>query len=53
MRNYLRRRQSRARKTNIRRKHRHKKSLCLDESARVLAVEVEGAAARLEWDQMP
>ena len=29
------------------------KNLCLDESARVLAGELEGAAARLEWDQMP
>ena len=25
-------------------------NLCLDESARVLAGELEGAAARLEWD---
>ena len=29
------------------------KNLCLDESARVLAGELEGAAARLAWDQMP
>ena len=29
------------------------KNLCLDESARALAGELEGAAARLEWDQMP
>ena len=29
------------------------KNLCLDESARVLAGELEGAAARLEWDRMP
>ena len=29
------------------------KNLCLDESARVLAGELKGAAARLEWDQMP
>ena len=29
------------------------KNLCLDESARVMAGELEGAAARLEWDQMP
>ena len=28
------------------------KNLCLDESAQVGAVELEGAAARLEWDQM-
>ena len=27
------------------------KNLCSDESARVLAGEVEGAAARLEWDR--
>ena len=27
------------------------KNLCLDESARVLAGELEGAAARLEWGQ--
>ena len=29
------------------------KNLCSDESARVLAGELEGAAARLEWDRMP
>ena len=29
------------------------KNLCSDESARVLAGELEGAAARLEWGQMP
>ena len=29
------------------------KNLCLDESARVLAGELEGAAASLKWDQMP
>ena len=29
------------------------KNLCSDESARVLAGELEGAAARLDWDQMP
>ena len=29
------------------------KNLCRDESAQVLAGELEGAAARLEWDQMP
>ena len=29
------------------------KNLCSDESARVSAGELEGAAARLEWDRMP
>ena len=29
------------------------KNLCSDESARELAGELEGAAARLEWDRMP
>ena len=29
------------------------KNLCSDESARVLVGELEGAAARLEWDRMP
>src|SRR5699024_12019906 len=29
------------------------KNLCRDESAQVGAGELEGAAARLEWDQMP
>ena len=29
------------------------KNLCRGESAQVGAGELEGAAARLEWDQMP
>ena len=29
------------------------KNLCSDESAHVGAGELEGAAARLEWDRMP
>ena len=29
------------------------KNLCQDVSVRVIAGELEGAAARLEWDRMP